>query len=79
MRMINNTNCCHGDHVFIKLMRRTNKEFVAMVICTMQVWVGSKYLNAIVPSITDIQESILINGDPTWVNQFSFLVAQPAK
>ena len=44
-----------------------------------EVWLCSKYLNAIVPPVTDIQESILVNGDPTWVTQFSFPTVPPAK
>ena len=43
-----------------------------------EVWLSSKYLNAIVPTVTDIQESILVNGDPTWLTQFSS-TAPPAK
>ena len=38
-----------------------------------------KDLNTIIVSVTDIQESILVSGDPLWVLQFSLSTAPPAK
>ena len=65
--------------VCIHVLKMTSNRICCQGDLHAEVWLCSKYLNATIPPGTDIQESILVNGDPMWVTQFFFPTALLAK